>query len=134
MDNTTNKALMIGVSIFVTVIVASGVIGVINQIKKVYAGVYNTDTNISSRFSEFTKYEETDRTGLDMINTANKYYDNNLVIVEYKGRILNNNEGLNYLKTEQDANRITYDKKVHTSVETVVVDKLEKTKIIFTDR
>lgn len=134
MDNTTNKALMIGVSLFVTVIVASSVIGVINQIKKVYAGVYNTDTNISSRFSEFTKYEETDRTGLDMINTANKYYDNNLVIVEYKGRMLNNNEGLNYLKTEQDANRITYDKKVRSSVETVIIDRLEKTKIIFTDR
>lgn len=134
MDNTTNKALMIGVSLFVTVMVASGVIGVVNQIKKVYAGVYNTDTNISTRFSEFTKYEETNRTGLDMINTANKYYNDNLVIVEYKGRILNNNEGLNYIKAELEADRITYDKKVRSSVEMVIEDKLEKTKIIFTDR
>lgn len=134
MDNTVNKALMIGVGMFVTVIIVSAVIGVVNEIKKVYAGVYNTDTNIASRFNEFTKYEETNRTGLDMINTANKYYDDNLVIVEYKEKVLNNDTGIEYLQKELEANRITYDKKVYSSVETVDIDGLERTKIIFTDR
>lgn len=134
MDNTTNKALMIGVSLFVTVIIASGVISVINQIKKVYADVYNTDTNITSRFNEFTKYEETNRTGLDMINAANKYYDNNLVIIEYKENVLNNEMGINYLNNELEENRLTYDKKVYSSVETVDIDGVEKTKIIFVDK
>ncbi|MDO4282023.1 MAG: hypothetical protein Q4D02_00115 [Clostridia bacterium] len=134
MDNTTNKALMIGVSLFVTVIIASGVIGVINQIKKVYADVYNTDTNLSSRFSEFTKYEETNRTGLDMINAANKYYNDNFVIIEYKENVLNNELGIEYLNNELEANRLTYDKKVYSSVENVNIDGIEKTKIIFIDK
>lgn len=134
MDNTINKALMIGVSLFVTVIIATSVIGVVNQIKKVYAGISNTDTSISSRFGEFTKYEETNRTGLDMINAANKYYDNNLVIVEYNGNILNNDTGLDYLANELDANRFTYDKKVYSSVESVEIDEVIKTKIVFIDR
>lgn len=134
MENSVNKALMIGVGIFVTVIIVSGTIAVINQIKNIYAGVYNTDMNISSRFNEFTKYEETDRTGLDMINAANKYYDELFVVVEYNDTVLNNETGISYLNNELEENRLTYDKKLYSSVEIIEVDGMEKTKIIFTDK
>ncbi len=134
MDTSINKALMIGVSIFVTLVIVTGVIVVVNQIKNVYAEVYNVNTNISTRFDEFSKYQESNRTGLDLINAANKYYNDSLVIVEYKEQAVNTEEGLDYLNNEVENSRITYDMKVYSSVETVDIDGVEKTKIIFIDK
>jgi len=134
LDSATNKMLMIGVGIFITIIITSGVLAIVTQIKNIYADVYNLDTNLGSRFDEFTRYDDTDKTGLDMINAANKYYENPLVIVEYNGRELNNQEGIEYLTEQVEKKQLSYDQKVHASFETIEVDQLERIKIVFVDQ
>ena len=53
MDSSANKALTIGVALFVTIIVTSGVFLTLNQMKDVYSEVYETDISIQSRFGEY---------------------------------------------------------------------------------
>ena len=53
MDEISNKAISIGVAVFITIIIASGVFYVINQIKDIYGQVYNTDIALQNSFSEF---------------------------------------------------------------------------------
>lgn len=133
MDSAMNKALTVGVGIFITLIIVTGVFAVITQINNIYAQVYNLDTNLNSRFDEFTKYDNADKTGVDMINAANKFYNENLVIVEYNGRKLNDDAGLEYLEVELSRDRITYDMRLYSTIETVEENRLEKTKITFKD-
>lgn len=134
MDNATNKMVMIGVGIFITIIITSGVLAIVSQIKNIYADVYHLDTNLGSKFDEFTRYDDTEKTGLDMINTANQYYENPLVIVEYSGRELNTQEGIEYLTKQVEENKLSYDQKMHASFEVIEVDRLERTKIVFVDQ
>ena len=54
MENSANKAIMIGVGIFVTVAITSGIL-------------------FSSRFSEYDAFDGTTVTGVDVINAINKY-------------------------------------------------------------
>ncbi len=133
MDSAMNKALTVGVGIFITLIIVTGVFAVITQINNIYAQVYNLDTNLNSRFDEFTKYDNADKTGVDMINAANKFYNENLVIVEYNGRKLNDDSGLEYLEIQLSRDRITYDMRLYSTIETVEENRLEKTKITFKD-
>ncbi len=133
MDSAMNKAITVGVGIFITLIIVTGVFAVITQINNIYAQVYNLDTNLNSRFDEFTKYDNADKTGVDMINAANKFYNENLVIVEYNGRKLNDDAGLEYLEIQLSRDRITYDMRLYSTIETVEENRLEKTKITFKD-
>lgn len=73
MENSTNKAIMIGVGIFVTVAITSGILFSINQMKDIYSNVYETDTSMTSRFSEYDAFDGTTVTGVDVINAINKY-------------------------------------------------------------
>ena len=49
----SNKALIIAVSLIVTMAIASSVLLIINQVVTVYGQVYETDTSIQSGFDEF---------------------------------------------------------------------------------
>lgn len=75
MENSTSKAIMIGVGIFVTVAITSGILFSINQMKDIYSKVYETDTSITSRFSEYDAFDGTTVTGVDVINAISKYKD-----------------------------------------------------------
>ena len=75
MENSTSKAIMIGVGIFVTVAITSGILFSINQMKDIYSKVYETDTSMTSRFSEYDAFDGTTVTGVDVINAISKYKD-----------------------------------------------------------
>lgn len=81
MDYMSNKALVIAVSLIVTMMIASAVLYSVNQIINVYKQVYETDTSIKSAIDEFDEYDGTVKTKLDLLNTAKKYMDNGSVIV-----------------------------------------------------
>lgn len=86
MDEISNKAITIGVAIFITIAIVSGVFYVINQIKAIYGQVYETDVSIQSMFSEFDEYENAEKSGVEVLSTVKKYLENPLV----KIRIGNN--------------------------------------------
>ena len=77
----SNKALIIAVSLIVTMAIASAVILIINQVVTVYGQVYETDTSIQSGFDEFDSYDNTQKTALDVLNTVKKYKNHSLVSV-----------------------------------------------------
>lgn len=79
MDTASNRALTIAVAVLVTIVITSGVLFSISQMQNVYKQVYETDVNIQNRFSEYEAYDNTIKTGLDVINAAKKYRDSNLV-------------------------------------------------------
>lgn len=81
MDTASNRALTIAVAVLVTIVITSGVLFSISQMQNVYKQVYETDVNIQNRFSEYEAYDNTIKTGLDIINAAKKYRDSNLVKV-----------------------------------------------------
>ena len=107
MDFMANKALMIGVGIFVTLAITSGVLMVINNIQLIYGQVYNTDTSITSQFSEFDKFDNGEFTGLEISNYMKKYKDNNLVSFRGVTTFSKANYGTIYTTTiTQDKNGI----------------------------
>ena len=59
MSDSANQAIRIAVSIFVTIIIVTGVLMVINNVKEVYSKVYKTKTGLQSEFYEFDEYENT---------------------------------------------------------------------------
>lgn len=73
MDYMSNKALIIAVSLIVTMTIASAVLYTVNQVTGIYKNVYETDTLIQSNFDEFDAYDGTVKTKLDLLNTAKKY-------------------------------------------------------------
>ena len=73
MESVTNKALVIAVGIFITIAITSGILFVISAMKDVYEDVYETDISLTSKFSEFDKFDNTEVTGLDIANALNKY-------------------------------------------------------------
>ncbi len=81
MDYMSNKALIIAVSLFITMAIASAVLYTVNQVTGVYKQVYETDTLIQNNFDEFDAYDSAEKTELDLLNTAKKYKDNTAVYV-----------------------------------------------------
>ena len=73
MDYMSNKALVIAVSLLVTMGIASAVLYTINQVMGIYKDVYETDTLIQSNFDEFDAYDGAVKTELDLLNVAKKY-------------------------------------------------------------
>lgn len=73
MDENANKALIIGTSIFITIAIATGAIYSIEQIKQVYKEVYETDTSILNKFSEFDQYIDAKKSYVDVVNAIKKY-------------------------------------------------------------
>ena len=83
MDEITTKALIIGVSIFVTLIVVTVIIFEFTQIKDIYKGVGETNVSFESNLDEFDKYRDSNNvfSGIDVKNTLAKYKNNKLVEV-----------------------------------------------------
>ncbi len=90
MDYLSNKALLIGVALLVTMSIASAVLFTINQVVRIYGDVYNTDTSIQNKFGEFDMYDDVDKTAIDLLNTAKKYKDSNTVYVVSGGTNITN--------------------------------------------
>ena len=132
LGEAANKAISFGVGIFVTLLIASGVITMFSQMQNIYKEVNETDTSVTSRFGRYAMYDNTTITGLEVINCANKYYNDNLIVVEYSGVELNTEIGLEYLDDQLNLETIKYEDKFKSMVEEVEYDGVTKTKISFT--
>ena len=132
MGDAANQAISLGVGIFVTLLIASGVIFIFSQMQDVYSEVSATDTNIAGQFGEYAMYDNTSVTGLEVVNCANKYYNENCVVVSYMGIDVNNAEGIQYLEQQLNSGFLTYDQKYSSIAEQVEYDGLMKTRITFT--
>ena len=132
MGEATNKAIMIGVGLFVTLMIVSGIMFIFSQMKEVYKQVGTTDTTIGNRFGEYASYNNTQVTGLDVINCANKYYNENLVVIMYINVEVNTQDGLTYLDNQYNNGFLLYEDLFNSIVEEVEYDGLIKTRITFT--
>ena len=132
MGEAASRAISLGVGIFVTLLIASGVIFIFSQMQEVYSQVSSTDTNIAAQFGEYAMYDNTTITGLEVINCANKYYNENSVVVNYMGRDVNNVNGLQYLDEQLNNGTLSYDQKYLSIIEEVEYDGVMKIKITFT--
>lgn len=121
MDYMSNKAIMIGVGIFVTVIITSSILGIVGQIKDIYKRVFETSISIQETFSEFDMYNNTKKSGLDLLNAAKKYKNDALVEVRLGSSILNNDTGIQYIKSnlQSISGVIKYETEYTTTVERV---------------
>lgn len=81
MDNLSNKALLIGASLLVTIIITTAVIGIIGQIQEVYAQVYTTDVSLRNQFGEYDMYNNSKKIGVDLKNAVNKYLNDPRVTI-----------------------------------------------------
>ena len=100
--------------------------------KEVYKQVGTTDTTIGNRFGEYASYNNTQVTGLDVINCANKYYNENLVVIMYNNVEVNTQDGLTYLDNQYNNGFLLYEDLFNSIVEEVEYDGLIKTRITFT--
>ena len=100
MDSSANKALTIATAVFATIIITSGVLFSISQMKNIYEQVYETDISIQNRFSEYEAYDGTIKTGIDVINAAKKYRDSNLVEVYVRYDRINTTTQINRLDSK----------------------------------
>ncbi len=89
MDFLSTKALTIAVGVMISLAITSAILFTLNQISGVYQGVYETDISIRKQFNEFAMYDNTEMTGLEMINTAKKYKDNARVSVTKASGVIN---------------------------------------------
>ena len=65
MGDNVNRALTLGVGIFVTLILVSGIITIFTQMRDIYGNVNKSNTSLLSSFDEFSQYNYTEKTGLD---------------------------------------------------------------------
>ena len=83
MDEIATRAIIIGISIFITLIIVTVVIFEFSQIQKVYKVTAETDVTFEERLNEFDKYKDSnnDFRGLDVKNTISKYeYDDSVEV------------------------------------------------------
>lgn len=102
MDEISNKALLIGVGLFVTIIITSGVLYTLGEMKEIYSQVYETNISLQDMFSEFDEYDNTLKTGIDILNTAKKYKDNNLVQIFINNQSIDKNNYINTYDTQEE--------------------------------
>mgnify|MGYP004474657969 FL=1 len=131
MDYMSNKALIIAVSLIVTMTVASAVLLIINQVTTIYGQVYETDTSIQNTFDEFDSYDNTEKTLLEFLNTVKKYRNNSNVTIRYnsidhttveeKDKVIDNLK--KYLKIEKDNEKISIDTVFSSSMYIANVEK-----------
>lgn len=138
MDYMSNKALIIAVSLIVTMAVASAVLLIINQVTTIYGQVYETDTSIQNTFDEFDSYDNTEKTLLEFLNTVKKYRNNSNVTIRYnsidhttveeKDKVIDNLK--KYLKIEKDNEKISIDTVFSSSMYIANVEKNDNKVII----
>lgn len=88
MSEISNKAIMISVSLLVTIAITSSIIMVIGYFRDIYKTVDKTDISIRQGLTSFDMYDNTEMTGLELINTYNKYKNNAIVNVYYNNNII----------------------------------------------
>lgn len=83
MDEIVTKAIIIGVSIFVTLLIVTVLIFEFTQISSVYKVTAETNITFEERLSEFDKYRDSTNyfNGLDVKNTIQKYKNDKSVDV-----------------------------------------------------
>ena len=83
MDEIATKAIIIGVSIFVTMIIVTVLIFEFTQISNLYRTTAETDITFEERLDEFDKYRDSNNyfNGLDVKNTIEKYKNDDTVKV-----------------------------------------------------
>lgn len=131
MDYMSNKALIIAVSLIVTMAVASAVFLIINQVTTIYGQVYETDTSIQNTFDEFDSYDNTEKTLLEFLNTVKKYRNNSNVTIRYNSidhtTVEEKDEEIDnlkkYLKIEKDNEKISIDTVFSSSMYIANVEK-----------
>lgn len=138
MDYMSNKALIIAVSLIVTMAVASAVLLIINQVTTIYGQVYETDTSIQNTFDEFDSYDNTEKTLLEFLNTVKKYRNNSNVTIRYNSIDFTTVEEKDkeidnlkiYLKIEKDNEKISIDTTFSSSMYIANVEKNDNKVII----
>ena len=138
MDYMSNKALIIAVSLIVTMAVASAVLLIINQVTTIYGQVYETDTSIQNTFDEFDSYDNTEKTLLEFLNTIKKYRNNSNVTIRYNSIDFTTVEEKDkeidnlkiYLKIEKDNEKISIDTTFSSSMYIANVEKNDNKVII----
>ena len=103
MSEISNKAIMIAVSLLVTIAITSSIITVMGYFKDIYAEVKNTDISLRKNFTEYDMYDNTVMTGIDIENAYNKYKNNPTVNIVVNGQTIN---ALEY-DEKKDKNQIT---------------------------
>ena len=75
MDEIGTKAIIIGVSIFVTLLILTVIILEYEQIQNLYRFAGEADISFEQKLDEFDKYRDSNNqfTGLDVRNTLKKY-------------------------------------------------------------
>lgn len=138
MDYMSNKALIIAVSLIVTMTVASAVLLIINRVTTIYGQVYETDTSIQNTFDEFDSYDNTEKTLLEFLNTVKRYRNNSNVTIRYNSIDYttveekdNEIENLKkYLKIQKDNEKISLDTTFSSSMYIANVEKNDNKVII----
>ena len=88
MDFIGTKAIYIAVAIFITLSITTAILVTFNQVTDIYQKVYNTDVGIKKEFNEFTMYQNTQMSGLELYNTVRKFKDDNNILIYRNGSVL----------------------------------------------
>lgn len=105
MDTAGTKALTIATAVFITIMITSGVFFSVGQMQNIYSQVYETDISIQNRFGEYEAFDNTEKTGIDLLNTAKKYRDSEIVTVRISaGEKLNTSHAIERLPSMLGSN------------------------------
>ena len=92
-------------SVFITIMITSGVFFSVGQMQNIYSQVYETDISIQNRFGEYEAFDNTEKTGIDLLNTAKKYRDSEIVTVRISaGEKLNTSHAIERLPSMLGSN------------------------------
>lgn len=85
LDYSTSKAFAIGVGIFVTLIIVSSFILMLNVVADIYNATENTNTSITAQFDNvYSMYAGAKLNTLNLMNTLRKYETDELVRIGVK--------------------------------------------------
>lgn len=130
METAGNKALTIATAVFITIMITSGVFFSVGQMQNIYSQVYETDISIQNRFGEYEAFDNTEKTGIDLLNTAKKYRDSEIVTVRISaGEKLNTSHAIERLPSILGSNpgeelyKVSVNKDKNDRVEIVFIKK-----------
>ena len=130
METAGNKALTIATAVFITIMITSGVFFSVGQMQNIYSQVYETDISIQNRFGEYEAFDNTEKTGIDLLNTAKKYRDSEIVTVRISaGEKLNTSHAIERLPCILGSNpgeelyKVSVNKDQNDRVEIVFIKK-----------
>ena len=102
MDNSANKALTIGVAVFITLMITSAILFILGRMQEVYSRVYETDISIQNQFDEYDAFDSTTKTGIEVYNAVKKYVGNQFVTITFKGNLILEKGEFNSSKMSDD--------------------------------